>query len=230
MENGKQTLESMSQAVWYNKWTMRKFLPYLSGDILEVGCGIGNFTDFLFHCGNVWAIDIEKEYIKQIKQPEKVKAKVGFGDIEKGKYFFSKRKFDSIICLNVLEHIKDDKKALKNMYNLLEKNGFLILIVPAYDFLFGEIDISIGHYRRYNKVKLSKLLTNIGFKIIKSRILNMFGAIGWWFAAKLFADNSVGKAKVKLFNAVAPVILPIEDLIEPPFGTSILIIAQKNKK
>lgn len=227
MKNVKQTLESMSQAVWYNKWTMRKFLPYLSGDILEVGCGIGNFTAYLTNYGNVWACDVEKNYIDQTKTLLDRQVKVGFGDIEKGEYFFIRKKFDTIICLNVLEHIKDDMKALKNLYDLLKDGGHLILLVPAHMFLYGEIDKSIGHYRRYNKIRLNILMKDLGFKIIKSQNLNFLGALGWWFSSKLLGKSIVEENKIKMFNMVAPFVLPLENIIEPPFGTSVLIIAQK---
>lgn len=226
-DNGKQTLESMSQAVWYNKWTVKKFESFLKGDMLEVGCGIGNFTNFLKKFGNVWAIDIVDSYIKQTSRIEGGGINVGFGDIEKGKYFFTKQKFDTIVCLNVLEHIKDDKKALENMYGLLNKNGQLVLLVPAFDFLMGEIDRSIGHFRRYDKKLLKNLLEDTGFKIIKSRVINFLGGIGWWISSKIFSSNKVNESNIKIFNLIAPLVLPIEDIFEPPLGTSILIIAKK---
>ncbi|EKD90201.1 MAG: hypothetical protein ACD_31C00110G0002 [uncultured bacterium] len=227
MNCGKLTLESMSQAVWYNQWTIKKFEQFLKGDILEVGCGIGNFTSFLTKYGNVWAIDINEQYVTEAKKKVNGKVKIGIGDVEKGNYFFKGQKFDSIVCLNVLEHIKNDGFALKSLYNLLEKGGCLILLVPAHMFLFGKIDKSIGHYRRYNKQQLGDVLKGIGFKIIKARILNMVGAIGWWFASKVLSNGTVGVGKIKLFSFIAPFVLPMEDIIEPPFGTSILIICQK---
>lgn len=223
--NASSTLESMSQAIWYNQWTVGKFASFLRGDILEVGCGIGNFTNFLKKHGNVWAIDISDSYIKQTSQIAGVS--VGFGDIEKGKYFFSKQKFDTIVCLNVLEHIRDDKRALKNMYELLRSGGHLILLVPAYDFLFGKIDKEIGHFRRYNNKLLKSLLEEAGFKIFKSRVINFLGAVGWWISSKLLLESRVAEGKIKVFNLIAPVFLSLENFVEPPFGTSILIIAKK---
>lgn len=224
---GTETLESMSQAVWYNRWTVKKFDKYLQGRILEVGCGIGNFTKILTNYGEVSAIDINKNHVAKAAKLVQGKAKVEFGDIEKDEHLFDGQKFDSIICLNVLEHIKGDERTLKHLYDLLKKDGILILLVPAHMFLLGKIDKSIGHYRRYNKQQLGDMLKGIGFKIIKSRILNMMGAIGWWFASKVLSNDTVGARKIKLFNLIAPFVLPMEDIIEPPFGTSILIISQK---
>lgn len=226
-DSGIQTLESMSQAVWYNRWIVGKFDKYLKGKILEIGCGIGNFTEILTRYGEVYAVDIDRQHIAQTRKVVGIKAKVQFGDIEKNKDFFNGQKFDTIICLNVLEHIKEDGKALKNLYHLLKKDGILILLVPAHDFLFGEIDKSIGHYRRYGKEGLSKVMIRIGFKIIYERILNMLGGIGWWFSSKMLGKKIVEGNKIRLFNLIAPFILPLEDIIEPPFGTSILVIAQK---
>ncbi len=227
MKNGKQTLESMSQANWYNVWTFDKFANFLHGEILEVGCGIGNFTDSLTDFGNVWAIDINKEYIVKTRQLLGVKAKIGYGDIEKGEFFFGNRKFDSIVCLNVLEHVKDDLLALNNLYKLLKPEGKLILLVPAHQFLYGEIDRSINHFRRYNKLEISRILQKTGFTIEKLRILNFLGALGWFVAGKIFKEKSVKEKNIKIFNLIAPVFLKLENLAEPPIGTSILIIAER---
>lgn len=220
------TLESMSQAVWYNRWTIKKFEKYLKGDILEIGCGIGNFTKDLKKYGKVWAIDIQGSYIKELKEKGEGEG-VGVGDIEKGKYFFKDMKFDCIVCINVLEHIKDDQKALENIFKLLKKDGCLILLVPAFGFLFGEIDKAIGHYRRYTINDLQKLLTEIGFKVIYKRILNMLGAFGWFISSKLLSEDKVDEKKIKIFNFLAPIMLPLEDMIQPPFGTSLLVIAKR---
>lgn len=221
------TLESMSQAVWYNRWTMQRFSPYLKGEILEVGCGIGNFTNFLTSFGKVWAIDVEVNYIRQTKKLVGIKAKVGFGDIEGKKYFFDQKKFDCIVCLNVLEHIKDDEQALKNMFKLLKRGGELILLVPAHQQLFGVIDKSIRHYRRYEKKELLNAVKRVGFKIIKARKLNFLGAIGWFIAGKLLKEENIDDHKITIFNLIAPPLLFLENFLEPPIGTSILVISQK---
>lgn len=228
--SGMQTLESMSQAVWYNQWTLKKFSDHLQGEILEVGCGIGNFTKSLTEFGSVWAIDIKDEFIKETKKLVDDKAKVGFGDIEKEIYFFGEKKFDCVTCINVLEHIEDDKKALRNLYELLKPNGFLILFVPAHKFLYSEIDKAIRHYRRYEKDKLVSDIEIAGFNILKSKRVNFLGAIGWYLAGKILKEETVDNKKIKIFNLFAPFLLHLEDLLEPPIGTSILIIAKKGVK
>lgn len=224
---GTSTLESMSQADWYNKWTLDKFKFFLNGKILEVGCGIGNFTQTLIKYGQVWGIDINKSYVKQTRNLVGDKAFVGLGDIEKGAYFFEHEMFDNIVCINVLEHINNDFQAIKNMSMILKKEGNLILLVPSHPFLYGEIDKSIDHFRRYTKSDITNKLKENGFKIIKVRSLNLLGAIGWFISGKILKNKTVDKSKIKIFNILAPIVLKIEDIIEPLFGTSFLIIARK---
>lgn len=227
MDNSRQTLESMNQAIWYNQWTVQLFETFLKEDILEIGCGIGNFTKALIHYGRVYAIDIENKYIKETKRQVFKKAQVGYGDIEKGKYFFGKKSFDSIVCINVLEHIQDDYKALMNIRNLLKPSGYLIVLVPAHKFLYGSIDKAIGHYRRYEKTQLLAYLTELNFKAIFAKKINFFGALGWYISGKILRDNTVRDTKLRLFNTIAPLILPLEEKLEPPIGTSLLFVAKR---
>lgn len=229
-DQSSKTLESMSQATWYNRWTQNQFNKYLSGEILEVGCGIGSFSSFLLKYGNLTVIDINEDYLKQAEQEIKGKVKIGFGDIEKNIYFFKKKKFKTIVCINVLEHVRDDEKALKNVYKLLVVEGVLILLVPAHKLLYNLIDKSINHYRRYEKKELINLLKRYNFEILKIKKLNFLGSFGWFIAGKLFNERKVSETKIRIFNLISPPFLLLENIFEPPFGTSILIIAKKSKK
>lgn len=223
--SGADTLENMSQARFYNKWTLGKFKSHIKGNILEVGCGIGNFTSILSEYGKVFAIDIDKSLIEKIKRNDKIE--VGFGDIEKNVYFFKDQRFDTIVCINVLEHIKEDVNALENMYNLLQKGGKLILLVPTHSFLYGEIDKAIGHFRRYDPATITQNLSDIGFDIKFKRKLNLLGAIGWFIAGKILRNKQVEVEKIKLFNIISPLFFIMENFIEPLIGTSVLVIAEK---
>lgn len=229
-DQSSKTLESMSQAVWYNRWTLGKFAKYLNGQILEIGCGIGNFTKFLVRYGEVRAIDINNNYIRQAKELVNGEAQIGSGDIEKGQYFFKDIKFNTIVCINVLEHVKNDLQAIRNMYKLLKPGGRLILLVPAHAFLYSVIDQSIGHFRRYGKDELINILLQNGFEVDKTRRLNLIGAMGWYISGKLFREKEVNESKIAIFNLISPLFLLLENIFEPPIGTSILVIAQKGRK
>ncbi len=215
-KTGTKTLEIMSSANWYNNWLLKQFGRYLKGDILEVGAGIGNFTSKLSKYGRVTAIDYDPEY-----------RNANFGDIEKGKYFFGKRKFDAIVCMNVLEHIGDDRLALTNMFDLLNSGGVLVLLVPAFSFAYGPMDADLGHFRRYSKMEVAEKLHDSGFQIQDSKYLNWLGLLGWFFNGKILGKKIIPKGQLGLFDKIARPVLILEEFIKPSFGLSVLAISKK---
>lgn len=225
--NGEKTLQVMKEAVWYNEWLFSFLKPYLNGKtILEVGAGIGNFTGILKNYGKVTSIDYEEKYIKLLKKKGYANVCVGFGDIERGKYFFKKEKFDVIICLNVLEHVKNDEKALKNMLLLLKKKGKVILLVPAHRQLYSKFDREIGHFRRYTLKDVEDKIKSAGFRRLESRYFNWVSALGWFLFLKLTKNKSLPAGNVKLFDLFGKFLLWPEKYIKPPFGLSVLAIAE----
>ena len=216
METGEKTLEIMNKAVWYNDWLLKQISKYLRGDILEVGAGIGNFTSKLSRYGKVTAIDYDSGY-----------QNAGYGDIEKASYSFGNKTFDTIICMNVLEHIKDDQRALENMFSLLNNNGKLILLVPAFQWAYGEIDKGLGHYRRYTKKEAESKLCDSRFKIQDSCYLNWLGLFGWFINGKILKLKLLPENQLGIFNIIARPFLIIEEFIKPFFGLSVLLIGEK---
>jgi len=233
-EVGETTLRIMKTVGWYNDWLFKLFEPHVRGNILEVGAGIGNFTPLLVKKGKVVAIDINDDYVKKLRNLSINKISAGYGDVEKGRYFFKadlpggrQGKFDTIVCLNVLEHIKDDKRALTNMYKLLVNKGILILLVPSHQFAYGSLDEKLGHHIRYDKKSLKKLLRKLGFSINKIRYLNLLGLIGWFVNSKIFKREILPKNQLMVFNKLARLELLLEKAVEPPIGLSILAVVKK---
>lgn len=228
-KTGKETLKIMKTVGWYNNWLYLLIKEHLKGEILEIGAGIGNFTNLLAKKGEVTAIDVSSEYIKELKNLHGEIAEIGFGDIEEGKYFFNNKEFDSAVCLNVLEHIKNDNKALKNIYNLLKPGGRFVLLVPAHSFAYGELDKNLGHERRYTIKGAKKKLKSAGFKIKKARYLNWIGLIGWFINNKILRRGVLPKKQLVLFDRIARPLLYLEKLINPPFGLSVFVVCEKVK-
>ncbi len=221
---GAKTLEVMSQAENYNLWLFERINPYVGGDILEVGSGIGNFTKLLVGKGRVFALDYDRSYLGKLRKI--VGNDSGYGDVERGKYFFRNRKFDTIVCMNVLEHIKNDEKALSNIKSLLKKNGRLILLVPAHQMAYGLMDKKLGHYRRYDRKNLKEKLEMAGFKVSTTFYLNMLGLLGWWFNGKILKKTIIPNGQLKIFDIISMPFLSLEGKISPPFGLSVVGVAQ----
>ena len=224
---GEYTLQIMREAGWYNSWLFSFIEPHLGKDTLEVGSGIGNFTELLLEKTKLVAVDLNKEYISNLKKRYKKRLSVGFGNIEKGEYYFKNKKFDTVVCFNVLEHVQNDEKALKNMFSLLQKGGKLLLLVPARELLFSEFDQKLGHWRRYSKFQIDKLVRKIGFKSISVRYLNWWSAIGWLIFLKFTKRNKMPQKEVKIFDFLGKIFLWPEKYAKMPFGLSVLAVAQK---
>jgi SAM-dependent methyltransferase len=225
--SGKSTLEVMQSAVWYNKWLYEKVKDYANGEILEIGVGIGNFTKLLLQRGSVTAIDTNRNYLDKLAKDTDIMADYGFGDIEKGKYFFKNKKFDCIVSFNVFEHIKNDQKALENSFNLLKKKGVMVCIVPAHEWLFSKFDRMLGHFRRYSKGQMRQKSENAGFEVIECSYLNWWGAVGWWFWLKLTGFSKMPQGPITIFDLLARLFLWPERYIKAPFGLSVFTIAKK---
>lgn len=225
---GEYTLKIMRTASWYNSWLFELTKDHLGDEILEVGAGLGNMSRLLRKEGELTAIDINKDYVDSLRKKFKNSISAGFGDIETGKYFFQNRRFSTVVCLNVLEHIKKHNQALSNMYDLLEKKGRLILLVPAHQLLFSNLDKKLGHFRRYNKSEVKNLLKKAGFRIEEIRYLNWWAAVGWFVFLRIFGTQHLPISKVSLFDKLGKIFLWPEKFIEPPFGLSILAVAQKS--
>lgn len=221
---GEKTLKIMNSAVWYNNWVFSFIKPYLAGEILEVGAGIGNFTKRLSKFGKVTCVDIDKKYISRLRNK---RVNAGLGNIEKNEYFFGNKKFDTIVCMNVLEHIKNDNIALENIYKLLESGGTFVLLVPAHKIAYGSLDKNLGHFRRYSKRDLKEKLRNSNFRVQNFRYLNWLGVIGWIVNSKILKRRILPKNQVDLFDRFSRSALQLEKFTEPPFGLSILVIARK---
>lgn len=221
---GQKTLETMSGAQWYNNWLFSFIKAYLKRNILEVGGGIGSFSKMLDSYGKVSVIEIDKSYLEKLQKIPNTKVKAGYGDIEKGKYFFKNRKFDTIVCFNVLEHIKNDEMALSNMKRLLARNGFIILLVPAHGLLYSNFDKKIGHFRRYNTSSLMKKIHTAGLEVVDIRYLNWWAAIGWFVFFRLTGWEKMPKAQVGIFDFFGKIFLWPEKYISTPFGLSVLTI------
>jgi 2-polyprenyl-3-methyl-5-hydroxy-6-metoxy-1,4-benzoquinol methylase len=225
---GKEILHTMEGSKFYNNKTMSLVRPCLHGDILEVGAGIGTFINQLSKAGNLTSVEIDRQNLSHLKKRYSSKAKIGYGDIEKGVYFFPKsKKFDSVISLNVLEHIKDDRAAVKNMYKCLKTGGVCVLLTPAHMFAYGNIDKALGHYRRYTKEGLTEMFIDAGFKIKKCFYFNRLGIFGWYVSGKIFKQKTINRNSLWLFNVLYRLYWPFEKLLNLPFGLSVVVIAEK---
>lgn len=225
-------LDVMSKADNYNNWIYDKIKPFIGKSILEIGCGIGNFTKFLANADRLVCIDLLKSCIEKVSANYKSSKNISFieGDIF-NQDIINKIKdtnFDTIVCLNVLEHIKEDKEVLEACSDLLQPHGQLVLMVPAMKFMFGSIDKSIGHERRYDKKELGEKLKRAGFKITKLYYFNSLGVLGWMLNNKILRREDLSLTQTLFYDKmIIPILSKIESFVSPSFGMSLIAIAEK---
>ncbi len=178
-EEGDKTLEIFSDVNNFNDWMYSEIRPFLSGDILEVGSGIGNFSCKViqdFPDRNIVLSDIDQNYVDLLKdkyESERVSS-IKF-DLGNSKDFEKIRNnFDSVFAVNVLEHVEEDIAALKNIHKILKIGGRFVILVPAHKFLFNPIDEAYGHFRRYTKTEILEKAEQARFKTIELHYFNFF--------------------------------------------------------
>jgi 2-polyprenyl-3-methyl-5-hydroxy-6-metoxy-1,4-benzoquinol methylase len=227
-----ETLTLLAQAVHYNQWIYDAFQPVLGSRVLEVGCGIGTYTQMLLNTPNVThvsALETEAGYIPILK--EQVNIPVGKTLDARCQNILETVEglghFDTCIMLNVLEHIEDDVEALKTLKYLLgeNQNGHVVIFVPALMSLYSEYDRSIYHYRRYQKESLRNVLLAAGFEIQTLRYFNFVGILGWWVRFCLLKQKEFDKRSIGMFETIAPLIKAWENRFPPPIGLSLVAIA-----
>ena len=215
----------------YNKEIGKIFKGSFGYRVLEVGCSIGNLTGkFLDDADFVYGIDVVSESIEIIKKKyaKYDNFKADLIDIQDKKILeLKKYKFDTVFCSNVLEHVKDDMLGLKHMYELLIPGGHLLLLVPALSFLYGSMDKTDHHFRRYDKKRLRLKLMRAGFKVELLRYMNFVGMIGWYVNGKILKRKILPAGQLGFYDKLIPFFFSFEKLFGPPLGLSLVAICKK---
>ena len=224
---GEMTLKLLSKASKYNGWVYEMLKPYIGSDILEVGSGIGNMTRHFVKHGRVTATDISPFCLRELERTYAGNENVCVQPLDISRNSYPRFEiYDTIICLNVLEHIEDDVEALRNMRKLLKPGGRLILYVPANPRLYCEIDRGVGHYRRYVLEELLGKMKDAGYRIPHHRHHNILGAIGWWINGKVLGKKHINATDVGGFEKLMPLV-KAQDKFDSRFALSILAIGEK---
>jgi 2-polyprenyl-3-methyl-5-hydroxy-6-metoxy-1,4-benzoquinol methylase len=228
----KHSLLLLSKRYNYNHWIYSNIQNFVGNNILEVGAGIGNITDFIMFKNKLTLIDIDQNYVDYLNAKYSFRDKANFKvckvDIQDiGSSPLATNTYDTIICLNILEHLKNDPNAVENMSTLLQQGGRLIILVPALNILYGSMDVSFGHYRRYNKKQLKLLIKGLDLDIVKFYYLNFLGLFGWFINGRIFKNEELPENQTKLFDKLVPFLGLAEKIIKPPLGQSLILIAQK---
>lgn len=219
--------QRMTRAKNYFAWQARLVLPELGARVLEIGCGIGNFTELLASREAVIAVDAHADCIELLRT--RCPGVHAFALDASSEAILRLARFhpDSCLLLNVLEHIEDDRGTLQRIASLLPSRGAIVLLAPAFPSLYGPIDRNLGHYRRYSRAAIAQLARAADLEIREMRYVNALGFFGWWTNARVLKREAQSESQIELFDRLAPFLSRLEAAVPPPFGQSLLAVLQK---
>ena len=199
---------------------------YYRNDFLEVGAGIGSFTDnYEKNIKNIFLTEIDENNLNILKS--KYKNNLNIKIIEK-EVADIEEKFNTIAHFNVLEHIKEDKEEIYNCLNKINQNGYLVILVPAHNKLYSNLDKDVGHYRRYEKSFFEKLDLK-GNLIVELKYIDCLGYL-LYYLNKIFFKDETYPSNFKIFvwdKIFTPITMIIDFLTFYKFGKNILCVIKK---
>jgi glycosyltransferase involved in cell wall biosynthesis len=239
---GHETLRKLGAMRRFNQHLYQAIQPYLGKRVLEVGAGIGNITDFLARGRQVVATDVDPHYVGQLR--ERFRYQVGVHamrwdasepfpvdalprtDARPADHDRGAAGFDTVVCLNVLEHVEDDTGALSQMQRLLAPGGRVILLVPAHPSLYSNLDREVGHYRRYSRGSLVAVARAAGLEVERLSPFNAWGLLGWWLNGRVLSRSRLPGGQLSLYNRLSGPLLRLERWLGLPVGISYIVICR----
>lgn len=221
----------MSKATNYFAWQADLAAGALGQRVLEVGCGLGNFTEHLRGREHVTGLDTDAACIARHRARFADASHIDSVELDALSprlLDLASHGFDSIACLNVLEHIEHDRLLLSRFARILPSRGRVVLIVPAFEALYGPIDERLGHYRRYTRASLREAANSAGLGVHTLRFMNVVGFFGWWMNARILRRTEQSEDQIAVFDRyLVPAQKTLERWVTPPFGQSLFAVLEK---
>jgi ubiquinone/menaquinone biosynthesis C-methylase UbiE len=226
-------LETMQEARRYGEHLFNLFRSHIGKRVLEVGCGIGTMSQRLLAVADdVVALEPNPYCAERTREVIGTHPRFTMHEClleECDRTELASHRFDTVYCSNVLEHILDDVAALRTFKDVLVPGGKVLIFVPAIPAAYGPLDAELGHHRRYTKTTLAKAFADAGLPLLTLRYTNPIGLLGWMFNAHVTKSTAHSLTQVKIFdNLVAPWALPLESMIPPPIGLSLVAVGVKS--
>jgi SAM-dependent methyltransferase len=231
-EHGSHTLNRLSRAPRFSAWMGDVVRPHCGQRVLEIGSGTGNLTRELIPRELYFASDINPLYLDSLKglTHDRPYLHVTLTDVTKVESFPQvPGGFDTVVCLNVIEHVDDDRGALENIRRVLAADGRAVILVPHGPQIHGTLDEVLGHRRRYTLESLQQLAEQAGFTVRETILFNRTGWPAWWLNGKILKRRSFGLGQIVALNTLTPVFRRIDERLPfPPL--SLIAILEPRKQ
>jgi glycosyltransferase involved in cell wall biosynthesis len=229
-EYGSQILARLGRAPRFNAWMADTIRPFCGQRVLEIGSGVGNLTQRLIPRREYTVSDINPLYLQTLAslRQDRPYLDVAFCDVTDVASFPRREEgYDTVICLNVIEHVPDDRAALENIRSALGPDGRAIVLVPQGQWNFGTLDEVLGHHHRYSKETLRKVAADAGLEVERILDFNRTGTAAWFLNGKLLRRRSFGLLQIKLLNLLTPLFRLADRFV--PLPALSLIAVMRNR-
>jgi glycosyltransferase involved in cell wall biosynthesis len=226
---GSHILGRLSRAPKFNAWMADTIRGYCRNRLLEIGSGVGNLTRKLIPRSQYVASDINPLYLHTLQTlaADRPYLKTTYCDVTDGASFPTVEEgFDTVVCLNVIEHVESDHTALTNLRNALVDGGTAIVLVPHGQWNFGTLDKVLGHQRRYSKKSLQQLAEDCGFKVNEIVEFNRVGTPAWFLNGKILGRQTFGLFQIWMLDVLTPVFRRIDSFLPFP-GLSLIAVLER---
>ena len=227
---GRGVLNNLTGTPQYLSWLCRKLRPHVGDTVLEVGAGIGNVAGrligkrLLYVAGEKDPLYLHALRNRFLRTPNVAVQQI---DPEKPADLAGLEQcFDTVLCLNVLEYVEDPAAVLDSMRATLKPEGVAVVLVPQNHRLFGSLDRSLGHKRRYTAAEMRRLLESRGFAPLSVYNFNKAGTPPWWAYSKMAGSRRISKPVLKLFDKTVWLWRHLDPLL-PWNGLSLIVVARK---
>jgi SAM-dependent methyltransferase len=223
------TLDMFLQTPHLNRWIFDRLRPWCGRRVLEVGAGIGSITELLSDRELVVATETEEAFLERLRarfagRPGVVVQGLDLENIDADS--LRAHQLDTVVCVNVLEHVRDDRGALERLREVIEPGGRLLLYLPALPWLYGSLDRGLQHHRRYARRPLEELLRGAGWQIQHLSWMNVLGIPGWFLNSRILGRKMLPLRQVALYDRLTPV-LRLEERLRPRFGMSLVVACER---
>ena len=229
-EHGGEILERLNQAPRFTRWMADVVRPYVGDRVLEIGAGTGNMSVHLMPRTVYWATDVNPQYLEYLETMRATRPymRVAYTDGAKENSFPGGQELDTVVCLNVVEHVQDDLGTLKNILRVLKDGGRAIILVPCGPGLYGTLDEVLGHCRRYTEAQLIEVAQRAGFHVEQVLKFNRPGVVAWWLNGRVLRRRTFGLAQVRMLNLLTPIFRLLDSWLPLPPLSLIAILRKED--
>jgi SAM-dependent methyltransferase len=230
VESGPEILDVLSGAPRFNAWMASQVTPHLGKEVMEVGAGIGNLSVHMMRGRKRYvAADYDQEHLARLRTRFEGRTQFEeiFCDVSDWQYLqHLEGQLDSVVSLNVIEHVENDRQAFNNIFRTLKPNGKAMILVPQDQRIYGTLDEVLGHFRRYSPQELREKMETAGFEVEKVFEFNRVSRPGWWLNACILKKRTFSRFQIFMFDRLVWLWKLVDGLL-PWGGVSIIAIARK---